>query len=65
LATAAIDDLGRGSLASVCGNVGDHHVGSLGGIPPGNRVADAVRAAGDDGHLALQLVVRFAHVVPF
>src|SRR6202042_2845914 len=62
---AGIGDLSLGSPTSVASDISDHDAGALGGVSTGNRVTDAVGAAGDDGDLAFQLVVRFAHVVPF
>ena len=41
-----------GSLGAV--DVADHHLGALGDEPPGDRKADAARAAGDQRHLAAQ-----------
>src|SRR5580693_69792 len=54
---AAFTDDGRTGrhLRAPLVDVGHHHPGAAGGQPPGRRGADAVGAAGDQGHGAVEV----------
>src|SRR5262249_16529185 len=51
---ALVSDQARFCLARRFLDVGDHHLGALGHVAPGDRKADAARATRDNGYLSVE-----------